>query len=189
MNNTEELSTNEVHANEIYANEPRHQLQRRHRRLRIWGVVVLVMGIVGIQLLPAGMSRDNPPIVREPQWDSETTRVLTVRACYDCHSNETYWPWYSYVAPMSWMILQDVHKGREVLNFSAWTPEQAAQIEPEEAVELISKDLMPLPYYEILHPEAVLTTVEEGQLINGLIETLQTPLSDGLDAENLDDEE
>lgn len=180
---------NDVQLDEIYANEPRSELIKRQRRLRNGGLVVLVVLLIGVQLLPAGLPRDNPPILQEPDWDSETTRMLTVRACYDCHSNETHWPWYSYVAPMSWMLLQDVHKGREVLNFSEWTPEHAREIEPEEAVELISKGQMPLPYYLLLHPEADLTAVEEGQLINGLIETLNASSSEGLDAENLDEED
>ncbi|MEZ4711722.1 MAG: heme-binding domain-containing protein [Caldilineaceae bacterium] len=180
---------NETDVSEIYANEPRGQLLKRQRRILIWGIVLLIAALIGIQLLPAGLEHNNPPIVQEPPWDSETTRALAVRACYDCHSNETVWPWYSYVAPMSWMILQDVHKGREVLNFSEWTAEQTARLEHEEAVELVSKGLMPLPYYETLHPEANLSTAELGTLINGLIETLTYPTSDALDAGNLDENE
>lgn len=178
----------EVGDNEIFAGEPRGQLRRRQRRLLRWGIGVILLGIIGIQLLPAGLSRNNPPVIREPAWDSEATRTLVVRACYDCHSNETYWPWYSYVAPISWMILQDVHKGREVLNFSEWTAQQMEASEVEEAVELVSKGLMPLPYYEIIHPEARLTSVEKGMLINGLIQSLGDP-SEGLEAEKLDEEE
>lgn len=176
-------------SSEIYANELRDQLLKRQRRLAIWGTVVIIASLIGIQLLPAGLSHDNPPVIQEPAWDSDTTKALAVRACYDCHSNETVWPWYSYVAPMSWMILQDVHTGREVLNFSEWTPEQISRVEPEEAVELVSKGLMPLPYYEIIHPEATLTDTETGALINGLIETLTRSRLDVLDAENLDEEE
>lgn len=176
-------------SSEIYANEPRAELHKRHRRLRIWGIIVLVVVIIGIQLLPAGVSHDNPSVIEEPQWDSDRTKALAVRACYDCHSNQTIWPWYSYVAPMSWLILQDVHEGRQVLNFSEWTAEQIERVEPEEAVELVSKGLMPLPYYEILHPEADLSSIEQGQLINGLLETLTHSQPDVLDSENLDEEE
>ncbi|MEZ4869101.1 MAG: heme-binding domain-containing protein [Caldilineaceae bacterium] len=175
--------------NEIYANEPRAALQKRQRRLRIWGAVVLVAGLIGIQLLPAGLEHNNPAVLQEPRWDSDTTKALAKRACYDCHSNETVWPWYSYVAPVSWMVLQDVHEGRKVLNFSEWTPAQIERVEPEEAVELVSKGLMPLPYYEILHPEAALSDNETGLLINGLIETLTQSRSDVLDSKNLDEEE
>lgn len=174
---------------EIFANETRAELAKRHRRLRIGGIIVLIVALIGIQLLPAGLSRDNPPVEQEPPWDSETTRALAVRACYDCHSNETTWPWYSYVAPMSWMILQDVHKGREVLNFSTWTAEAMTQSEAEEAVELVSKQMMPLPYFVILHPEAELTDAERGQLINGLITTMTVGKDSTLDTENLDEDD
>ncbi|HRW05745.1 MAG: heme-binding domain-containing protein [Caldilineaceae bacterium] len=173
---------------EIYANEPRAALAKRHRRLRIGGVIVLIATIVGIQLLPAGVRRDNPPVVQEPPWDSPETRALAVRACFDCHSNETTWPWYSYIAPMSWMILQDVHKGREVLNFSTWG-DPMAQSEAEEAVELVSKQLMPLPYFVILHPEAELSDAERGQLINGLIATMTQGRANNLQTDNLDEED
>ncbi|MEZ4616047.1 MAG: heme-binding domain-containing protein [Caldilineaceae bacterium] len=174
---------------EIYANETRGSLAKRHRRLRIGGIIVLVAAIIGIQLLPAGLQRDNPPVVQEPPWDSPVTRELAVRACFDCHSNETTWPWYSYIAPISWMILNDVHKGREVLNYSTWTAEQWTRAEAEEAVELVSKQTMPLPYFIILHPEADLTDAERGQLINGLIVTMTQGKTESLDTENLDEEE
>jgi len=175
--------------NEIYANETRGSLAKRHRRLRIGGIIVIFAAIIGIQLLPAGLSRANPPVLQEPPWDSPTTRELAVRACFDCHSNETVWPWYSYIAPMSWMILQDVHKGREVLNFSTWTDNSVTQSEAEEAVELVSKQMMPLPYFIILHPEADLTDAERGLLINGLIMTMTEGRAQELESENLDDED
>src|SRR6188474_3266116 len=83
----------------------------------IVGVVVL-FGL--IQLVPTGVSYANPPVVTEPNWDSPQTRVLAQRACFDCHSNETTWPWYSRVAPVSWLVAKDVADGRRHLNFSAW---------------------------------------------------------------------
>ena len=61
---------------------------------------VLCLGLV-IQLLPYGRDHTNPPVVAEPLWDSPQTRALAKRACFDCHSNETIWPWYTNVAPVS----------------------------------------------------------------------------------------
>jgi hypothetical protein len=159
-------------------------IHRRHRRILIGLVAGAVGALIFMQFLPIGVSRDNPPVTQEIAWDSMTTEALAERACYDCHSNETYWPWYSYIAPVSWMVVQDVVKGREVLNFSEWTPEHAAEIQVENAVDLVSKNLMPLPYYEILHPEARLSQDEKGRLITGLIDTLAAP-GQPLDTENI----
>lgn len=138
-------------------------------------LVLLIISFIGIQFLPTGLSRQNPPVIAEPAWDSEQTLALVDRACFDCHSNETRWPWYSYIAPMSWMIAYDIREGRAVLNYSEWTAEVASTHSVEETVDLVSKELMPLRYYTILHPEADLTTVERGQLVNGLIATFAQP--------------
>lgn len=145
--------------------------RRTHKQIFIGSVLSLVFGLVVMQVIPVG-SRVNPPVVVEPNWDSLQTRALAQRACFDCHSNETVWPWYSYVAPISWMVVKDVNEGRRVFNFSEWTAEQQRASQPEEAVELVSKNFMPLPYYILLHPEANLTNLEKGQLVNGLIATL-----------------
>lgn len=150
-------------------------------------VLALLIGLIVIQFLPSGLSRENPPVLAEPAWDSEQTLALVDRACYDCHSNETCWPWYSYIAPMSWMIAYDIREGRKVLNYSEWTPEAARDHTVEEAVDLVSKDLMPLRYYTILHPEADLSSVEKGQLINGLIATFSDP-AEALNTEELGEE-
>jgi len=68
--------------------------------------MVLAGGIVFIamQLVPYGHAHTNPPVTGEPKWDSPQTRELAKRACFDCHSNETDWPWYSNIAPVSWLI-------------------------------------------------------------------------------------
>ena len=131
---------------------------------------------------------DNPPVGQEPNWDSPETRSLVERACFDCHSNETKWPWYSYVFPMSEIIRGDVEKGREVLNFSEWEAGRGDEAAPEQIVDTISKDQMPLPYYLILHPEAQLTDAEKGQLINGLIASISEG-EDRLEAEELNQDE
>jgi hypothetical protein len=70
--------------------------------MRTW-IVRILLGAVAlfalIQVVPYGRSHTNPPVQSEPKWDSPQTRALAVRACYDCHSNETTWPWYTNVAP------------------------------------------------------------------------------------------
>ena len=82
------------------------------------GIVVLIVAVA--QLVPYGRADSNPPVVQEPAWDSAQTRALFARACNDCHSNETVWPAYSYVAPISWLVVHDTLDGRRQLNFSAW---------------------------------------------------------------------
>ena len=96
-----------------------------HRGGQVRRFVTLGLGATGVLLLaiqavPYGHRHDNPPRRIEPRWASGAIRDLAVRACYDCHSNETVWPWYSYVAPMSWLIRKDIDEGRADLNFSEW---------------------------------------------------------------------
>src|SRR5437763_16733491 len=80
-----------------------------------------LIGIFAVmQIIPYGRTHSNPPTIREPDWDSPRTRELAVRACFDCHSNETRWPWYANVAPFSWVVQRDVESARDVVNFSAW---------------------------------------------------------------------
>lgn len=136
----------------------------------IGGAVALVVGFGLLQLVPRNQT--NPPRIREPQWDSARTRQLTYRACFDCHSNESVWPWYAKIAPFSMLLEQDVEKGREALNFSEWDVDCCTQAEIDAMAETVNKGQMPLPYYLLLHPEAQLTAVERGQLVNGLIATM-----------------
>ena len=89
-----------------------------------WGIAALLMTALVVQVIPYGRDHTNPPVAAEPLWDSPQTRDLAVRACFDCHSNETEWPWYSNVAPISWLVQRDVEEGREELNFSEWDREQ-----------------------------------------------------------------
>ena len=116
----------------------------------------------------------NPVVRGEPNWDSPRTRELAKRACFDCHSNETNWPWYSYVAPVSWRVYNHVYNGRRHFNFSDYP---LGTKEPEEAIEVIQKGEMPLSDYLILHAEADLTMMEKAELIKGLQKTFSnTPL-------------
>ena len=125
---------------------------------------VLVLG-VAIQFVPYGREHSNPPVTLEPDWDSANTRELFFRACRDCHSNETVWPWYSYVAPVSWLVSSDVNEGREHLNVSDWDrPDQHG----DEAAEMVREGDMPLWFYLPLHARARLSPAERKRFIAGL---------------------
>jgi hypothetical protein len=126
---------------------------------------ILVIIVIGIQFLPYGYDHTNPPVTSEPNWNTAQTRELVERACFDCHSNETKWPWYSNIAPVSWLIEQDVIEGRSVLNFSTW---DRPQHEAGEAWEAVQSGYMPPSYYLRMHPEARLNADEKAALIDGL---------------------
>jgi hypothetical protein len=125
--------------------------------------------LVLIQLVPYGRNHENPPHEKEPAWDSPKTRQLAVGACFDCHSNQTVWPWYAHVAPMSWMLQHHVEDGRGHLNFSEF---DRPQRDADEAVEMVEKSYMPLDNYTWLHPEARLSDADRQALANGLKATL-----------------
>jgi mono/diheme cytochrome c family protein len=143
--------------------------QKKKRRI----LKPLLLGVVAlgaaIQLVPYGRDHSNPPVTAEPQWDSAATRDLAKRACFDCHSNETVWPWYSNVAPVSWLVQHDVNEGREHLNFSEWDKPQK---DADEAAKAVREGEMPLPIYLPTHPEARLTDAEKQALIAGLEATI-----------------
>lgn len=134
---------------------------------------VFVAGVVLfglIQLVPYGRNHDNPPVLAEPQWDSPATRELAVRACYDCHSNETVWPWYSNIAPVSWLVQDHTDEGREKINFSEWGTRKQ---ETDELSEVVLEGEMPMKSYLPTHPEARLTDAEKQQLIDGFNATFR----------------
>lgn len=128
-----------------------------------WILVVLVLAVVGIQFVP--VERTNPPVVSEVSAPGEVAAVLE-RACYDCHSNETKWPWYSYVAPASWFVTNHVEHARGDLNFSEWP---TLDLELQEHAyhdidEQVSEGKMPLESYTWMHRDAQLSE-DERQLI------------------------
>jgi len=107
-------------------------------------------------------------VVAEPVWPNPQTRELAVRACYNCHSNQTVEPWYSKIAPVSWVLTNHVNEGRDELNFSEWDSRQAREM--RDAVESIEEGSMPPGYYTWfgLHRDAKLTADEQATLIAGL---------------------
>jgi cytochrome c551/c552 len=138
----------------------------------ILGIIIalVVVGLV-IQLIPLPGRGNNPPVVAEPGWDSPQTRALAKRACFDCHSNETVWPWYSYVAPVSWLVYNNTMEGRRRLNFSEWTSGSLRRT--SEIAQVIQSGRMPPAIYLPMHPSAQLTSAEKQQLITGLTNTLK----------------
>jgi mono/diheme cytochrome c family protein len=132
-----------------------------------WVVIGVVVLVAAVQLVPYGRAHTNPPVRREPAWDAPQTRELAVRACFDCHSNQTVWPWYSTIAPISWLIQRDVDEGRRKTNFSEW---DRAQKEAHESAKTVQKATMPPWYY----PWAKLSPAERQTLIRGLEATLGT---------------
>ena len=139
------------------------------RRVMGGSGLVLVLALVVIQFVPYGRDHVNPPVVAEPTWDSPATRALAKQACFDCHSNETEWPAYSRVAPISWLIQRDVSEGRAVLNFSEW---QRPQEEAKEAAEEVLEGEMPLQIYRLMHAHARLGAADRERLAQGLESTL-----------------
>jgi hypothetical protein len=135
---------------------------------RAIGILFLVgvLGLLLIQLVPYGRDHTNPAVVAEPPWDSPATRATAVIACFDCHSNQTVWPWYSNIAPMSWLVQRDVDEGRKHMNFSTWTAGQGF-----EAAAMVSSDQMPPFQYLLAHPEARLSEADKAAFIKGLTAT------------------
>ncbi len=131
------------------------------------GIAIIII-LVGIQLIP--VSRTNPAVTREIKWDAPATQALAQRACNDCHSNETTWPWYGYIAPISWRLADHINEGRDQLNFSTW---DQPNTELDEVVESINEGEMPLSDYLLMHPEAKLTATEKAALIAGLQATFR----------------
>jgi hypothetical protein len=123
----------------------------------VLGTVVAVGA--GIQLVP--VDRSNPPVSGTVDAPAEVMAVLR-KACFDCHSNETSWPWYSYVAPVSWLVAHDVEEGRKELNFSAWASLEAKKRahKRKEVWEEVAEGEMPLRPYLLTHPQAKLDAAE-----------------------------
>ena len=130
---------------------------------------ILIALLIGIQFIPYAKDHTNPKVIAEPQWDSPKTRELFMKACVDCHSNETTWPAYSTVAPISWIVYNHVIEGREQLNISNWGHQK--KNEGEDAAEELEEGEMPLASYLLAHPEAKLSDTEKETLIQGLKNT------------------
>ncbi|MFH0908727.1 MAG: heme-binding domain-containing protein [bacterium] len=116
-------------------------------------LVALAAAVVLIQFVP--VARTNPPVTGDIPAPADAKAVIR-RACYDCHSNESKWPWYSHVAPVSWLVTHDVNEARRKMNFSEWNKlsadKQARNL--RNALEEIEGKDMPPKIYVPMHPDA-----------------------------------
>ena len=136
-----------------------------------WILAALVVVFALLQF--ANPPRTNPPVA--PGHDLMATNApppeiaaLLHAACYDCHSQETKWPWYSHIAPVSWLVANDVTRGRERLNFSDW-PRECPNARPNGwngSVKKWTTKICRRPNTRSLHPEARLTADQRQQLIH-----------------------
>jgi mono/diheme cytochrome c family protein len=144
---------------------------RRLPRIWVWGAVILIVSLVFLQLvrfIVPEFQLDNPPVTQNVVWNSPETEQLWDQACADCHSNETVYPWYSYVAPVGWLVAHDTHEGRDALNIS-----EDRSVEWDEMVEVIEEGEMPPPIYMTMHAEANLTAAQREALIAGIRATFR----------------
>ena len=135
---------------------------RRFRTILKWTAPGFVALLVAIQLVPYGRDHTNPAGGRQIAWDSPRTERLMTDACMDCHSNLTKWPWYSNLAPISWLVQKGVEDGRSELNLST------GETEVEEMIKTIRNGSMPPWQYKPTHPGARLSDQEKQDLIRGL---------------------
>lgn len=114
-------------------------------------------------------ARTNPPV--DPMQEIHANLAVDpavagvfARSCNDCHSNRTVWPWYSHVAPASWLVISDVNRGRKSLNFSEWSTYRAEERRKQlgEICKEVTEGEMPGFAYTIIHREAKLSTAEVG---------------------------
>jgi len=128
-------------------------------------LLVLTLVLFGIQLVP--VPRENPPVTAEILAPDQVRSRLE-SSCYDCHSNQTVWPWYSHVAPVSWLVYRDVRKARDELNFSLWDEytDRRRDHKLEEIEEKVSEGEMPLKIYLPLHPDARLSDADRQTLVD-----------------------
>ena len=135
--------------------------------MKLASKVMLGLGGVLVLIQLVRPAQTNPPVTGLIQAPPEVMTLLK-RSCWDCHSNESIWPWYSQVAPVSWLVTRDVNDGRKHLNFSEWQgSEEGRKLKKlEEIAEEVGEGEMPMAIYVPMHPEAKLTEAEKKVLVD-----------------------
>ena len=141
------------------------------KRIIKWGIVAVIAIFAALQLVQP--SRTNPPVKTDflkATAAPPDVAAMFRAACYDCHSDETRWPWYSYVAPMSWQIADDVNSGRRHVNLSEWPEDKpdAARKKIEDMSDEIDDGDMPMKKYTLIHKDARLTQQQRDTLTQWL---------------------
>ncbi|KAA0230168.1 cytochrome C [candidate division KSB1 bacterium] len=150
--------------------------------------IVLLAALVIVQFL--GPAKTNPPVEEGRTLAANLTtppeiQTLLKRACADCHSHETAWPWYSHVAPASWFVINHVNDGRRHLNFSDWakyTPKQASH-KLEEIEDLVKRREMPLQSYLLLHSSHAQLSDQDIQTLSGWAKDARSVLDEEISRE------
>lgn len=140
--------------------------------MKVWQYLVGGLVVIGIavQLVP----NELPPVIEDNPGDlvsaglaGEEIAGILKTSCYDCHSNQTVYPWYSYVAPFSWLVAKDTREGREELNFSTWADyemmDQLAKL--DDIYAEIEEEKMPMPIYTLVHTDAKLDAAQRQKIM------------------------
>lgn len=130
---------------------------------------VILAIIILIQFIPAGRPELKTTHENDLLYNNEIPEEIAgmLRAsCYDCHSYEVKYPWYSYVAPVSWLVARDIKEGVKELNFSEWESQSKMDKAKnlDEMIDEINEGEMPMPIYTIIHRNAKLTEEQKQQL-------------------------
>lgn len=123
-------------------------------------LILLALAFLGIQFVPtAATPRSSATTVRPHTAEviNPQAGAILNRSCGDCHSSNTTWPWYSRVAPVSWIITKHVREGREVLNFSDWANQPPSADDRAMICDAVSDGRMPLHDYTAIHRKAKLS--------------------------------
>jgi len=133
-------------------------------------LIVLVLVFIGIQFVPNELpptQTNNPGDIIQSGIVSQEITALLKTSCYSCHSNETVYPWYSHVAPSSWLVAKDVREGRKELNFSDW--QENDMFKKLGLLDDISAEVgegrMPMGIYTLMHPSAKLTNAQRELIV------------------------
>lgn len=129
-------------------------------------VLIVIVGLfIILQLIP--LNQTNPPVIQDANAPSDIKAILKT-SCYDCHSNETVWPWYSRIAPGSFLITRDVMEGRKHLNFSDFSEMDVFDSSDvaDEMLEVLEEGEMPILPYLLLHPGASLSDSQTRALMD-----------------------
>jgi hypothetical protein len=141
-------------------------LKNRLRTSLVAGVIVL--GLASLLIHPFGAVKAHAsvnPLLTGAVVDAETVRIIE-RSCQNCHSEKTDWPWYSYVAPVSWLVENDVHKARSHMNLSGWG-QYSLEEKQDRLAELaaaVRSRQMPPPRYTLMHRNAKLSQPEQERI-------------------------